>query len=77
MEEDVMKMCELIDGVIIKVGEMVFFELGGCYIMLMGLIKGLEEGSEVVLIFIFSDGSELLVLLFVKKEVGESYYYYY
>ena len=76
MEEDVMKMRELTDGVIIKAGEMVSFESGGRHIMLMGLTKGLEEGSEVALTLTFSDASELPVLLPVKKEAGESHHHH-
>ncbi|WP_334021323.1 copper chaperone PCu(A)C [Alteromonas sp. S015] len=76
MEEDVMKMRELTDGVKIKAGEMVSFESGGHHIMLMGLTKGLEEGSEVALILTFSDASELQVSLPVKKEAGEAHHYH-
>ena len=60
----------------IKAGEMVSFESGGRHIMLMGLTKGLEEGSEVALTLTFSDGSELPVLLPVKKEAGESHHHH-
>ena len=74
LQGDVMKMRELTDGVKIKAGEMVSFESGGRHIMLMGLTKGLQEGSEVALTLIFSDASELQVSLPVKKEAGEGHH---
>ena len=74
MEDDVMKMRELTDGVIIKADEMVSFESGGHHVMLMGLNKGLEEGGEIALTLKFIDASELQVTLPVKKEAGESHH---
>lgn len=76
MQEDVMKMRELTEGVKVEAGEMVAFEPGGRHIMLMGLTKGLEEGSEVVLTLTFSDASELKVSLPVKKEAGEGHHHH-
>ena len=76
MQEDVMKMRELTEGVKVEAGEMVAFESGGRHIMLMGLTKGLEEGSEVVLTLTFSDASELKVSLPVKKEAGEGHHHH-
>jgi len=68
MDGDVMKMRELTDGVTVKAGEMVSFESGGYHVMLLGLAKGLEEGSEFSLTLSFDDSSQLEVLLPVKKD---------
>ena len=76
MEEDVMKMRELTDGVKIKAGEMVSFESGGRHVMLMGLTKGLEEGTEIALTLTFADKSELQVTVPVKKEADKGHHHH-
>ena len=76
MEEDVMKMRELTDGVKIKAGEMVSFEPGGRHVMLMGLTKGLEEGTEIALTLTFADKSELQVTVPVKKEADQGHHHH-
>ncbi len=76
MEEDVMKMRELTDGVKIEAGEMVSFESGGRHVMLMGLTKGLEEGTEIALTLTFADKSELQVTVPVKKEADKGHHHH-
>ena len=76
MEEDVMKMRELTNGVKIQAGEMVSFESGGRHIMLMGLTKGLKEGGDLALTLKFDDASEMEVRLPIKKEAGESHHHH-
>ena len=74
MEGDVMKMRELADGVTIGAGEMVSFESGGYHIMLLGLNKGLVEGSELKLTLIFEGNDELDITLPVKKDDAKSHH---
>ncbi|WP_394223106.1 copper chaperone PCu(A)C [Alteromonas gracilis] len=76
MEGDVMKMRELTDGVAITAGEMVSFESGGYHVMLLGLAKGLEEGSEFTLTLSFDDNSQLKVRLPVKKDQAKSHHHH-
>ncbi|MHC6648638.1 copper chaperone PCu(A)C [Alteromonas sp. HB246098] len=68
MQDDVMKMRELTEGVKVKAGQMIAFEPGGRHIMLLGLTKGLKEGSEIALTLKFDDASEAKVRLPVRKE---------
>ncbi len=74
MDGDVMKMRELEDGVTIGAGEKVTFESGGHHIMLLGLRKGLVEGSEVTLTLRFENSDELNIVLPVKKEEAKGHH---
>ena len=67
-------MRELADGVTIGAGEMVSFESGGYHIMLLGLNKGLVEGSELKLTLIFEGNDELDITLPVKKDDAKSHH---
>ena len=75
MQDEMMQMREVSEGVVITPNEKVLFKPGGYHVMLLGLSKGLEEGSEVPLTLHFKEGEameiELEVVLPVKKE-GEA-----
>jgi copper(I)-binding protein len=44
--------------------------------MLMGLTKGLEEGTEIALTLTFADKSELQVTVPVKKEADKGHHHH-
>ncbi|MBR9786143.1 MAG: copper chaperone PCu(A)C [Gammaproteobacteria bacterium] len=76
MEGDMMKMRELTEGVKIKPGEMVAFKSGGNHIMLLGLTKGLAEGSNIPITLSFDNGSELKLVLPVKKDEAKGHHHH-
>ncbi|APD88727.1 hypothetical protein BM524_02270 [Alteromonas mediterranea] len=76
MEGDMMKMRELTEGVKIKPGEMVAFKSGGNHIMLLGLTKGLVEGSNIPVTLSFDNGSELKLVLPVKKDEAKGHHHH-
>lgn len=47
MENDVMKMRKLEDGLVVPAGETVELAPGGIHLMLIGLTEGVEEGDRV------------------------------
>ena len=75
MQDEMMQMREVSEGVVVKPNEKVMFKSGGYHVMLLGLSKGLEEGSEVPLTLHFKEGEtmeiELEIVLPVKKD-GEA-----
>ena len=71
-----MKMRELTEGVKIKPGEMVAFKSGGNHIMLLGLTKGLAEGSNIPITLSFDNGSELKLVLPVKKDEAKGHHHH-
>ena len=60
MQEDMMQMQELSDGVLIKAGMSVEFAPGGKHLMLMGLAGPLNKGEFVIIKLEFKDGSHVL-----------------
>ncbi len=76
MQGDLMKMRELKEGVVVEGGEMVTFESGGYHIMLLGLVKGLEEGDDVALTLAFGSQSSLNVVLPVQKGKTTSHHHH-
>jgi copper(I)-binding protein len=59
MNDGMMKMQELADGVLISQGESISFVPGGKHIMLMGLTGPLEAEKQVAITLVFSDDSTL------------------
>lgn len=57
MQNDMMQMQELSEGVKIKSGEAVEFSPGGKHIMIMGLEGPLQKGNSIVITLHFEDGS--------------------
>jgi len=57
MQNDMMQMQELSEGVKIKPGETVEFSPGGEHIMIMGLEGPLQKGNSIVITLHFEDGS--------------------
>lgn len=57
MQNDMMHMQELSEGVKINTGESVDFSPGGKHIMIMGLEGPLLQGKSIVITFHFADGS--------------------
>lgn len=58
MQDGMMKMRQLKDGVTVAPGESVAMQSGGTHFMLTGLVSGLEAGSAFPMTLYFSDGSE-------------------
>jgi hypothetical protein len=76
MQDDVMKMREMTEGVNVDGNAMVSFKPGGYHIMLLGLSKGLEEGSDVALTLTFDEQRELQVTLPVKKDENAGHHHH-
>ena len=76
MQDDVMKMREMTEGVNVDGNDMVSFKPGGYHIMLLGLSKGLEEGSNVALTLTFDKQRELHVTLPVKKDENAGHHHH-
>ena len=72
MENDVMKMRMLPDGLTIKPGETVTLKPGGYHIMFMGLNQSFEEGSAVPVVLTFEKAGEVAVELPVAKMGAKS-----
>ncbi len=67
MQDGMMKMRHLQDGVIIPPGEMLTLAPGGYHVMLLGLKQGLTPGMSVPLTLHFSDDSSISLNAPVKK----------
>lgn len=76
MQGDMMKMREMKEGVTIPANDMVSFESGGYHVMLLGLKKGLEEGSEVSLTLTFDKQTTVHVVLPVKKDENQGHHHH-
>jgi copper(I)-binding protein len=59
MQDDMMRMQELEDGIIIKAGATLEFSPGGMHVMLMGLQKPLSKNESIIIELYFEDGSQL------------------
>jgi copper(I)-binding protein len=60
MENDMMRMQELEDGIRIKAGATVELSPGGMHIMVMGLQKPLNKDDSIEITLHFEDGSQLI-----------------
>ena len=76
MQGDMMRMREMKEGVTIPANGMVSFESGGYHVMLLGLKKGLEEGSEVGLTLTFDEQTTMHVVLPVKKDENQGHHHH-
>ncbi|MEG3767440.1 copper chaperone PCu(A)C [Alteromonas sp. 14N.309.X.WAT.G.H12] len=68
MTDGMMRMRQLKDGIVITPHSQHEFVPGGDHIMLIGLIQGLDEGSQVPLTLVFADGSEREISVEVKHQ---------
>ncbi|MGK0370070.1 MAG: copper(I)-binding protein [Glaciecola sp.] len=59
MEDDMMRMQELEDGIEIKAGATVELSPGGMHVMIMGLQKPFNKGESIEIELHFKDGSQL------------------
>lgn len=78
MANDMMRMREITEGIIVTPGETVSFAPGGFHVMLLGLENGLSEGNTVVLTLMFENAPDLSVTLPVKglnKEAGHQHHH--
>lgn len=66
MQDDMMQMRELSEGLSIDGGQTISFRPGGMHIMIMGLMEPLEPSQTFPLTLIFSDGSEKTAKVLVK-----------
>ncbi|BFT29008.1 copper chaperone PCu(A)C [Alteromonas sp. D210916BOD_24] len=76
MQGDVMKMRELTEGVQIGGQAMVNFQSGGYHVMLLGLQKGLTEGSDVALTLTFDHTKTLDIVLPVKQSQQHGHHHH-
>jgi len=78
MSDDIMRMREVKEGLVIAPNESLFFAPGGYHVMLLGLEKGLVEGSTVSLTLSFDNAADYTVELPVKgmnKEAGHQHHH--
>ena len=61
MEGDVMKMRQLVDGLVIPAGQSVVLEPGGYHIMFMGLTQALVEGETIPLTLTFEKAGTITI----------------
>lgn len=66
MVEDMMRMRELEDGIVVPAGATVEFTPGGKHMMFMGLKKGLSADEQFAVELAFSDETSLFVEFIVK-----------
>lgn len=71
MQNDMMQMRHLPDGVTIAPDSQVAFTPGSYHIMLLGLTEGLIEGREVTLTLHIQGQPSMVVTLPVKKQAGQ------
>jgi copper(I)-binding protein len=76
MQGDVMKMREMTEGVTVAPDSMVDFKPGGYHIMLLGLTKGLTEGSDIALTLTFDKQRKMHVVLPVKKDENVGHHHH-
>lgn len=72
MQEGVMRMRELADGLTIAAGETVTLEPGGLHVMLIDLVDALDVGDELELTLIFDNGEEIVTQVPVLPIEGSS-----
>jgi uncharacterized protein YcnI len=72
IENDVMKMRELPDGIPVPAGETVTLEPGGLHMMFMGLKEPLVEGSQVPVTLTFEKAGTIEVMLSVAAPGADS-----
>jgi copper(I)-binding protein len=78
MSDDMMRMREVKEGIDIAPNESLSFAPGGYHVMLLGLEKGLVEGSSVSLTLSFDNAANYTVELPVKgmgKEAGHQHHH--
>jgi uncharacterized surface protein with fasciclin (FAS1) repeats/copper(I)-binding protein len=76
VENDVARMEEMADGLVIPAGESVALEPGGFHVMMLDLEENLVEGSTTVITLEFDNGESLLIEAPVANEApaeGETY----
>jgi copper(I)-binding protein len=61
MENGLMKMQEVVDGVVLPAGKKIRFKPGGHHIMIMDVNQDIKEGDIVELTLEFTDGSKQMV----------------
>ena len=66
MNDGMMQMQEMVDGVNVNIGETLEFRPGGKHIMLLGLKKPLNDGDSFELTLRFKNRDELTLLVNVK-----------
>jgi copper(I)-binding protein len=67
MQDDMMKMVHLHDGIVVPAGESIALKPGGYHIMLMGLKKGLSEGGSLPITLHFDKQEAVTVEAAVKR----------
>ncbi len=72
MQDGVMRMRELADGLTVAAGETVALEPGGLHVMLIDLVKALEVGDELELTLVFDTGEEIVTQVPVKPIEGST-----
>ncbi|RDV26645.1 copper chaperone PCu(A)C [Alteromonas aestuariivivens] len=78
MDNDMMKMRQVRDGVLIPAGGTLDFSPGGYHIMLIGLKKALEPGHTVPLTLTFVSGQQIhldVSILTVDKPAGHHHHH--
>lgn len=72
MEGDVMKMRQLVDGLVIPAGQSVVLEPGGYHIMFMGLTQALVEGETVPVTLTFEKAGTITIDLSVGTAAADA-----
>lgn len=72
MEGDVMKMRQLVDGLVIPAGQSVVLEPGGYHIMFMGLTQALVEGETVPVTLTFEKAGTITIDLPVGTAAADA-----
>jgi copper(I)-binding protein len=78
MNDDMMRMREVKEGIVIAPNDSLSFAPGGYHVMLLGLEKGLVEGNSVSLTLSFDSAADYIVELPVKgmdKEAGHQHHH--
>ncbi len=75
MEEGVMRMIQMKDGIVIPAGAEVELKPGGYHVMFMGLNKQLEEGTMFPVTLTFEKAGDVKVMVHVKSSgaIGEGH----
>lgn len=67
VEDGVMRMRQLDNGIELPAGEMVMLKPGGLHVMFIGVSKAVSEGDEVVLTLEFANGEQQTITAPVKS----------
>ena len=67
MDNGLMKMQEVADGIVLPAGEKTRFKPGGYHIMIMDLNQDIKEGDIIELTLEFDDGSKKMIKAKAKK----------